>query len=256
MDTDGPMPTPIEAALTLNQWFSPAYPVGAFAYAHGLESAVSDGLVSDGDSLKPWLLDVLRHGAGRNDALFLAAAYHAADDAEVRALDAEARAFAASAERLKETVLQGAAFASVTGAVWAQDLERNPKSANRLSDRLRADSEIRANAPDSEIEDVDLDGLVYPVAVGRAARLAGMPLGVTSALYLQAFVGNLVAAAQRLFAFGQTEAQALIHDLSPVCQALSEDTASGDLDLLSGTAFLSDIAAMRHETQYSRIFRT
>ena len=222
MDTDGPMPTPIEVALTLNQWFSPAYPVGAFAYAHGLEAAVSDGWVRDGATLKDWLSDVLQHGAGRNDALFLAAAYRAADAEEVAALDAEARAFAASAERLREADLQGAAFAKVTGAVWAQ-----------------------AIAP-----------LLYPVAVGRAARLADLPLGLTAALYLQAFVGNLVAAAQRLFPLGQGEAQALIHDLSPLCRTLSDDTASGDLDLLSGTAFLSDIAAMRHETQYSRIFRT
>ena len=125
-----------DALLTLVQMLSPSYPVGAFAYSHGLEWAVLDGAVADQDALADWLSSVLRHGAGQADALFLAAAYRADNPAEV---DAQARAFAASAERLKETVLQGEAFARASAAIWQ----------------------------------VDLPPLCYPVAVGRAARLQG-----------------------------------------------------------------------------------
>ena len=73
------MPSANQAAqlLTLVQMFSPSYPVGAFAYSHGLEWAVQDGAVTDRDSLNEWLVTVLRHGAGLADALFLAAAYRA-----------------------------------------------------------------------------------------------------------------------------------------------------------------------------------
>ncbi len=213
---------PTEAAiLTLAQWFSPAYPVGAFSYSHGLESLVETGAVTDTDSLLDWLGDVLRYGAGQSDARFLIAAWRA-DAQEVGTVDTLCRAFAPSKERLQETDLQGAAFCEVTAAVWG----------------------------------FDLAGLTYPVALGRAAALGGMPAALTTRLYLQAFVANLVAAAQRLLPIGQTEGQRLIRALAPLISDITEQALAGSLDDLSGTAFLADIASMKHETQYSRIFRT
>ena len=65
------MPTETAHVLTLAQWFSPAYPVGAFSYSHGLERAVQAGCVTDGASLGAWIGDVLAHGEGRSDAVFL-----------------------------------------------------------------------------------------------------------------------------------------------------------------------------------------
>jgi urease accessory protein len=208
-----------DALLTLVQMLSPSYPVGAFAYSHGLEWAVQDGAVTDQDALADWLSSVLRHGAGQADALFLAAAYRADDPAEI---DAQARAFAASAERLKETVLQGEAFARASAAIWQ----------------------------------VDLPPLCYPVAVGRAARLQALPLRQTLEMFLHAFAANLATAGMRLIPLGQTEGQIVIRALAAVCLEVAEAAAAGTLDDLSSTAFLSDIAAMKHETQYSRIFRT
>lgn len=208
--------------LTLTQWLSPAYPVGAFAYSHGLEAAVAAGWVSDGAGLAAWLDDVLRHGAGRNDATFLAAAHRAAGPAEIARIDATARAFTASKERLLETDRQGAAFCRVTTAVWGAEIE----------------------------------GLSYPVALGRAASLQRLPLTLTAKMYLLAFASNLIAAGQRLLPVGQTEAQAILRALTPACAATAEAVRAGDFAALSASAFLTDIAAMRHETQYSRIFRT
>ncbi|WP_085864885.1 urease accessory protein UreF [Pseudooctadecabacter jejudonensis] len=210
---------PIDPALTLSQWFSPAYPVGAFAYSHGLEQAIADGDVEGPTSLHQWIADVVHHGSGRNDALFLAAAYHADDPAP---LDARLRAFVASKERLMEADLLGVAFADITASVTGHDL----------------------------------GGLTYPVAAGRAARLAGLPLPLTSAMFLQAFVTSLVSVGQRLIPIGQTDGQKIIAALAPECAAIAQDTQTGDLDQLSSTAFLSDIAAMRHETLTSRVFRT
>lgn len=215
------MPTDA-ALLTLAQWFSPSYPIGAFSYSHGLEWAAQAGDVTDGQSLKAWIEDCLQSGAGRSDALFLAAAFKAETLAQLTDIDETARAFATSRERLRETTLQGAAFARVTSDVWDQP--------HRV--------------------------WTYPVAVGHAARLAGVPLEQTTQFYLHAFAANLVAAGQRLLNVGQTEAQSIVRSLAPLCLAISRDTAEGDLDTLSGTAFLADIAAMKHETQYSRMFRT
>ncbi len=223
MDTAGPMATPTEAdILTLTQWFSPAYPVGGFAYSHGLEWAIECGDVDSAASAQAWIADVVAHGAGWNDVLFLAAAYGAADAPELAEIDQSARAFSASSERLMETRLLGQAFCQVTGEVWSYELR----------------------------------SLTYPVAVGRAARLHGLPLGITAKVFLQSFMANLVACATRLVPLGQTDSQRLIRDLTPLCAETAAAALNADLDDLSSTAFLSDIASMRHETQYSRIFRT
>ena len=97
-----PMTTDV---LTLSQLLSPSFPVGAFAYAHGLETAIDDGAIHDVESLQVWLLDLLDHGGANADAVLLNIAYRSDDPL----IDATARAFAASSERLMETDLQGAA---------------------------------------------------------------------------------------------------------------------------------------------------
>lgn len=208
--------------LTLTQWLSPAYPIGAFAYSHGLEAATGQGWVADADSLQAWLIVALEQGAGRSDALLIAAAYHAKNPHDVRAIDDTARAFAISKERRLESEQQGASFAKITDSIWGGDLA----------------------------------GLTYPVALGVAARRADLPLDLTQSLYLQAFLSNLVAAGQRLAPIGQTAGQAILNRLSTRLPALADATAHGDLSQLTSTAFLGDIASMKHETQYARIFRT
>jgi urease accessory protein len=207
--------------LTLMQWLSPAFPVGGFAYSHGLEWAIESAQVNDEASLHTWIFGALNHGAGTTDARFLAAAYHASPE-DWSALDAQVHAFAACAERLKESDLQGAAFGQVVRDVW----------------------------------DLPVTGLSYPVAVGAAAQARGLPLVPVSAAFLQGFAANLVAVGQRLIPIGQTAGQRLIQALAPDCAAIAQDTQDGALDQLSSCAFLTDIAAMRHETQYSRTFRT
>lgn len=214
MATDGQI-------LRLAQWLSPAYPVGAFAYSHGLEAAVASGAVGDGTALQDWLADILRFGAGRSDTIFLKAAHEARPE-DLPRIDALARAFQPSAERRTETTAQGAAFAQVTSAVWPGDLP----------------------------------AFAYPVALGRAARLHDLPLGLTARMYLQAFVSNLVSAGIRLIPIGQTEGQRVLTALQPLCEEVAEAALGETLDDLAGTTFLADIASMTHETQYSRLFRT
>ncbi|WZU64116.1 urease accessory UreF family protein [Yoonia algicola] len=104
--------------LTLAQWLSPAFPVGAFAYSHGLESAVQAGWVASGPELAEWLEDVIAHGSGCNDCILLRAAYGAHGPEALAEVNAMAKAVAASSERQLEQVLQGAAFCKTTGAIW------------------------------------------------------------------------------------------------------------------------------------------
>lgn len=206
-------------ALTLMQWLSPAFPVGAFAYSHGLEQVIADGVVHDAASLQDWLSALLAHGSGRADAVLLAAAYAAEDPAHV---DATARAFAASAERLKETNLQGAAFCETARSVWG----------------------------------IGINDLTYPVAVGAAARAVGIPLRETLPLYVHAFASNLVSVTQRALPLGQTDGQTVLAALAPVITNTARAAETTPLDALTSTSFAADIAAMRHETLQPRIFRT
>lgn len=207
-----------EAVLTLNQWLSPAFPVGAFTYSHGLEAAFHAGWVRDAETLQGWLTDLLTLGSAHADAHFVAAAYHRR--APLPEIDTMARAFAPCRERLLEAEAQGRAFCEVVGHIW----------------------------------DADLAGLTYPVALGHAAALEALPLDLALTLYLQAFVTNLVSAAQRLGPIGQTEAQRVIHALAPVCGETAREASDGELTHIASSAFLSDISAMRHETQRSRLF--
>ncbi len=208
--------------LTLTQWFSPAFPIGGFAYSHGLETAIQSGQISTNDDLHAWLADVLEHGTGRNDCIMLRAANACEDEVALGAVNAAACAFAGSSERLKEASLQGAAFIKTTNAIW--------------------DGE----APDC----------TNPVAVGYAARSLDLPLGLTASMYLQAFASNLVSAAVRLVPLGQTEGQATLAALTPLCVKVAKDTEASEINDLHSTAFLSDIAAMKHETMKHRIFRS
>lgn len=208
--------------LTLTQWFSPAFPIGAYSYSHGLEWAIDAGEVAGAETLATWVADALSDGSGRNDALCLAAAHGATSALELAEIDALCRAFASSRERLMETTQQGAAFCKAVAAIWGGEIGE----------------------------------LCYPVAVGAAARAQGLPLELTLALYLQAFASTLISVGIRLIPLGQTEGHRLIRALAPLCRDLAGQTRDGDLSDLGSTAFLADIAAMKHETQYSRIFRT
>ncbi len=215
------MPTD-RAVLMLAQWFSPAYPVGGFSFSHGLEQAVLAGEIKNYTALEVWLKTLLVYGAGRNDVILLAAAYHAKTDAEVGEIDALAQALAPAEERLAETVSQGEAFARITAAVQGRDMAAR----------------------------------CYPVAVGCATRMADLPLGLSAQMYLQAMTGNLVSAGIRLGCCGQTEGQKMLHRLSDQCQTVANSAIMQTIEDLGSGCVALDIAAMNHETLYSRIFRS
>ncbi|PKQ10596.1 MAG: urease accessory protein UreF [Alphaproteobacteria bacterium HGW-Alphaproteobacteria-1] len=206
------------AHLTLVHWLSPAFPTGAFAYSHGLEAEIAEGVVHDAASLEVWLGNILRFGAGWQDAVLLCHALQG----ECDALEDLARALQPSAERLRESAEQGAAFARTVAGMTG-----------------------RALAP-----------RLLPVAVAEAAAPLALPARDVAALYLQGFAGNLVTIAIRHVPLGQTEGQAVLSRLLPDIHALAERAARAMLDDIGTCALAGDLAALRHEAQEVRIYRT
>jgi urease accessory protein len=211
--------SPTDPALILAQWMSPAFPVGAFAFSQGLEAAIEDGRLGTAAEVEDWLRALLEEGSGRSDAVFLAHAHQGADLAGLTDL---CLGFCAAAGRVLETREQGASFART----------------------LR------------DMHGLDLPDLPYPIAVGRAAALQAIPLDMTLRFYLSAFTSNLISAAVRRIPLGQTDGQAMLARLHPVIEAVAADAPGTPLDDLSATCFAADIAAMQHETLYSKTFRT
>lgn len=204
--------------LILAQWMSPSFPVGAFAYSHGLETAIADGRVADAGTLQDWLEDIATFGSGQSDLVLLAAAYRG----DTQAAEAMAQAIAPSLERLQETQRQGRAFCDAVNAVWLLAL------------------------PD----------LCYPVAVGAAAARLELPIALTARFYLHAFLSNLTSAAVRLVPLGQTDGQRVIDELAPHVEETARTALATPLASISGASFAADIASMQHECLNTRIFRT
>jgi urease accessory protein len=208
------------ALLHLLAWLSPAFPTGGYAYSHGLEWSVQCGDITDGTTLLEWLDDILAHGSGRNDAILLRHAHRARD---WEALNELAIAIAPSRERRIETLDQGTAFVAAATA-W-----QPPELPERVA---------------------------YPVAVGALAGRHGIDEDATTAAYLQAFITNLISAAVRLVPLGQSTGLRILAALEPTILRVASESRAATLDDLGGCAFRSDLAAMRHETQYTRLFRS
>jgi urease accessory protein len=222
------------AELPLLLWLSPAFPVGAFAYSHGLEWAVEVGDIADAATLKAWLVDLLDLGAPRSDCVVFACAYRAVragDRVGLNAINSLAVALAGSAERRLETGAQGSAFVAAMRAAW--------------------DCAALGDLPGAGAEPV-----AYPVAVATAAAGHDLDLAISLQAFAISLFANFVSAAVRLGAIGQTDGQKTLAAILPDIRRLARETAGSDLGALGGCAFRSDIAALRHETQYSRLFRS
>jgi urease accessory protein len=168
------------------------------------------------------------------DAAFFAHAHRAADagnDMALAAMAELAAAFIGSKERFLETTAQGQAFLQITRAAW-------PTPA---LDRLTA----------------AWDGpLAYPVAVAAACAGHGIALVPALHAFLHSVAANLVSAGVRLIPLGQTDGQRVLAALEePIAQTVECALVTAIDDI--GTATLrADIAGMRHETQYTRLFRS
>ena len=222
------------ALYRLMTWLSPAFPVGAFSYSSGLEWAVEAGDIVSPATLQDWLAAMLADGAGFCDGVFLAHAHRcvtAGDIAGLAEVAELAGAWVSSRERHLETTAQGRAFVEISRTAWSSaPLERMLPALGL--------------AP------------AYPVAVGVVSAAHGVPLPATLHAFLHAVVANWISAAARLVPLGQTDSQRVLAALEPVVVATGTRALAASLDDLGSATFRADLAGMRHEAQYTRLFRS
>jgi urease accessory protein len=137
-----------------------------------------------------------------------------------------ARALAGSAERYRETVLLGDAFVAAAGAWPHAVLDVLPKD------------------------------VPYPIAVGAVAAGHAVPLRDTIAAFLHAGVSQIVSAGIRLGVAGQKDGVAILAASEAIIAEMAARAMQSTLDDLGSATIIADTAAMRHETQGTRLFRS
>jgi urease accessory protein len=216
------MPTDIEASqlLLLLNWMSPAFPIGSFAYSHGLETAIVENEITKQSEVETWIADLMTQGSGWNDAVLFGQCWSKdSEDLNVLALS-----MASSSERYLETTQLGRSFA-IAASVF------------------------------TNVKFVDGD-LAYPIAAGKACKNMGVDQHSSLLAFLQGFAAAQVSVAVRLVPLGQTAGLRILKNLMPIISKTANRAVSSTLDDLGSCTLLADIAAMKHEHLQPRIFRT
>lgn len=217
--------------LRLLQLASPALPVGAYSYSQGLEAAVEAGIVKDASTAATWIGDVLELSLARMEApvfLRLAAAWAEGDDARAWHWNAEFVASRESAELRAETLQMGHSLVRL-----ARDLEVAGV------DRLAGAAEV-----------------AYPTAFALVTSAWRIDAREALAAYLYAWLENQVLAAVKCVPLGQTDGQKMLLALAGRIPAIVEAAGRAGDDELGSFAPGLALASTRHETQYTRIFRS
>lgn len=215
------------ALYRLQSWLSPSFPVGAYTFSHGLEYAIEAGWVTSVASAKDWLETLLLVGTGQSDLVLLAEACDL--DCNLPEIVELGLALATSRELRLESTAQGDAFVHAVSSAWPS------QSATELQ---------------------KLEAVPYPVAVGFTAAAHGIGRSAALHAYAHAFVANLISALVRAVPLGQTDGQRLLADLEPAVETAVARALDTPLAMIASSTCMSDIASMRHEQQYTRLFRS
>jgi urease accessory protein len=220
-------------------WLSPAMPVGAYSYSHGLEYAIEAGLVHDASSLRGYLDSALRDGTGRLDAGFLCAAWQAHQTGADATWPLEhilitAAAMRGTSELALESAAQGRALLTVLRASWP---------APALDDLAGECARLRLEPP-------------HAVVLGVACAAHGIALPAALMAFLHGFGANLISAGIRLIPLGQTDGQRLTAALAPAVHEIATQVLATPLDEIGTATPMIDLCSMAHESQHTRLFRS
>jgi urease accessory protein len=201
----------------LQAWFSPSFPLGSFAYSHGLETAIQGHVVTDKNSLTDWIAFILEYGSGWNDGLCLKAAHQGEEINDL------CLGLSAGHERQLETQELGRAFTATVNKCYGLSLP---------------------------------DKLAYPIAVGIASAQLNLDLILTLQSYLQSFASNLISVGIRTIPVGQMAGQECLVRMFPIIETLCTQLEGAPLTELGSCAFIADLMSLQHEQNVPRLYRT
>ena len=219
---------------TVLTWFSPSYPIGSYAYSHGLEYAVEEGLVKDPQTLLGWIRDLLFFGTGYNDSIIINSIYDSvANDncVEFDYISQIANAIKPTKEIALESYQQGVSFKNILMDVYSNS--NLTFYLNRLDDCI-----------------------TYPGVVGVAGGIFEVEKKLLIHSYLHAFTSNILSAALRIMPIGQTEIQKIIFQMKGNVEEMTNKSLGLSLSDLGSSVFISDWASSKHQNQYTRLFRS
>ena len=229
------MPLTTEQSLyKLQTWFSPSFPVGSYTYSHGLENAHDTGFINNVGQAIDWIESIVSSGDAFADAVFVYQAYRAVTQTSpdrLRSVAEFATAFCPTKELRLESESQGAAFIELI-----QNVEHNAG----LDDLIKAWS----------------GPYPYSVVVGCAAGSLDIGEDATLTAFLHAIVANLSSALVRIIPLGQTDGQRIIYALAPTVKVTAKRAQNTALEDVVTSTMMVDLASMKHESQYTRLFRS
>jgi len=230
------MRTDIPALLQLIWLASPALPVGGFSYSEGLESAIDQGLVKDEGSCTQWLIDQLLLTQARGDMAAIAQAvpaWQAMNTARLQQLNAWVLATRESSEMRLQTVQMGKSLLD-----WLRNLlDHCPASPEAL--------ECLAALPPT-----------YPLAYALALACTRAPIDQALQTYAFGWAENMTQAALKAVPLGQSSGQRMLAALALTIGGAVQTAISCNDEMRQAFSPMLAILSSRHETQYSRLFRS
>ena len=219
------------ALLRLMHLISPTLPIGSFTYSQGIEWAVETGWINDVASLQTWLASQLNSGMAQVDLPLLKRLYLAWQAEDLQAVEtwiAISNASRETSELLLEEKNRGRAL---TDLLIALEI---PQAV--IHKPLLSQSQVAAFA---------LASLHWQVPLEQAAYG-----------YAWSWLENLVLSAVKIIPLGQTQGQKLLHQMTPLLLRVIEQGLSLPDDEIGAALPALAIASSRHETQYTRLFRS
>lgn len=220
-----------ERQLHLMTWLSPAFPVGAFSYSHGIEYAVECGLVTDKNTLEQWISGIMQFGSGLSDAILFAETWRTVTKNDIEYLmylNEYAFAFRATNELALESSQQGQSFVDMQMAYNSSTI----------------------------FQQLKLDSCSYPIAVAIAAAEQQIPLQEALVGYLHALASNLVSAGVRIIPLGQVAGLQVLSQINAEIPQIAERAINSSLADIGSSSPMVDWSSAQHENQYTRLFRS
>mgnify|MGYP006268676279 CR=1 FL=1 len=218
--------------LYLLQLASPALPIGAYSYSEGLETLVIDQIIIDKNTLENWIKTNLNSGYIRIETALMLRAYKAVQLGELN------------------TLIKWNHWA--TAARESEELRQQSAQMGNSLIKLLLDLKL----PLQEIATAMGKPCNYPIAFGIAAAHWEIDSQAAILGYLQSWATNLITAGVKLIPLGQTTGQKILLELQSTLINTSQDILALEDDDLSSCSWGLSLASMKHETLYSRLFRS